>query len=93
METKAVYGKWGMLRQTYLKNHRQNEYNLLQAENKLIPHLNEIDEQAREMHELVVSRLAQRKPPPPQGTMEWVQHMNGLSLQADEFVLNDLIHN
>ena len=88
-----TYGKWGMLRKTYLTNHKTELLKSLIANEELISHLNEIDEQAREMHELIVSRLAQRKPPPPQGTIEWVQHMNMLRLQADEFVLNDLIHN
>jgi len=87
------YGKWGMLRKTYLTNHKAELLKSLIANEELISHLNEIDEQAREMHELVVSRLSQRKPPPPQGTMEWVQHQNQLRAIADEQVLHDIIYN
>ena len=39
------YGKWGMLRKTYLKEHQAVFYNLLVIKAELIAHLNEIDEQ------------------------------------------------
>ena len=88
-----TYGKWGVLRREFLKNHREGQYNLLMMKNELIPHLNELDEQAREMHERIMCQLQQNNPPPPQGTMQWVQHHNSLRAIADEQVLNDLIYN
>ena len=91
---KANYGKWGMVRRTFLENHRQEEYNLLRAEGKLILHLNELDKQARNLWETIMEQL-ERQPPtptPPQGTMAWVQHQNGLRAIADEQIFNDLIY-
>jgi len=90
----ANYGKWGMIRRTYLKEHCLVEYNLLAIKGVLIAHLNEIDEKAWELWERIMEQL-QKKPPiptPPQGTMEWVQHQNRLRAIADEQVLNDLIY-
>ena len=63
-QPKRNYGKWGMLRQTYLKNHCLVEYNLLVIKAKLITHLNEIDEQAREMHEWIMEQLEKQNPSP-----------------------------
>ena len=94
-QPKRIYGKWGMIRETYLREHCLTEYNLLVIEAELIAHLNEIDKQARDMWEQIMEQL-ERQPPtltPPQGTMEWVQHMNGLRAIADEQVLHDIIYN
>ena len=92
-EPKKTYCKWGMLRQTYLKNHRKVFYNLLLVNGELIAHLNEIDEQARELWETIMEQLRQKNSAPPQGTMEWVQHQNQLRSIADEQVLHDIIYN
>ena len=92
-EPEKLYGKWGMLRRTFLKNHREGEYNLLMIKAELITHINEIDKQAREMHERIMVQLEKQNPLPPQGTMEWVQHQNSLRNIADEQVLHDIIYN
>ena len=93
MQVEKTYCKFGMLRETYLKNHCEDFYNSLKNSDELIPHLNEIDEQAWDMWETIMSQLAKKNPPPPQGTMEWVQHQNRLRAIADEQVLNDIIYN
>jgi hypothetical protein len=51
---------------------------MLVINGELIAHLNEIDEQARELWETIMEQLRQKNPVPPQGTMEWVQHQNSL---------------
>ena len=92
-QTKSNYGKWGMIRREYLKNHCPVEYNLLAIKGELITHLNEIDEQARNLWETIMEQLNKHRPSPPQGTMEWVQHMNQLRAIADEQVSHDIIYN
>ena len=89
---KGSYGKWGMIRKRYLKEHREVLYNQLLLQDELHEHLCGIDEQARGMHESIMDKLEKGNPPPAQGTMEWVQWKNGLCHQADEIVLNDLIY-
>ena len=95
MKTKATYGKWGMIMREHLENHNIELFNSLIVNRELTAHLNEIDKQARNLWDTIMEQL-ERQPPtptPPQGTMEWVQHMNGLRAIADEQVLHDIIYN
>ena len=92
-QPKRTYTKWGEIRRAYLKNHCLVEYNLLVIKAGLTAHLNEIDEQAWNMWDTIMEQLKKQRPAPPQGTMEWVQFMNGLRSIADEQVLHDIIYN
>jgi len=85
MKTKATYGKWGLIQLEYLENHNTELFNSLIANAELISYLNEIDKQARNLWDTIMEQLEQKPPTPtpPQGTMEWVQHMNGLRAIAD----------
>ena len=42
------YGKYGMLRRTYLKEHRPVMYSLYMLEDRLTEHLNTVDDEAQE---------------------------------------------
>ena len=92
----AYYGKYGMLRKQYLKNHHKAIYFSLLTRCELINHLNEIDDEANEMYELLVKQMKER-----QGITEdlkaydqmaWVRAMNNIRNAADEIVLNELIY-
>ena len=54
-------GRWGMLRFNYLRKYREALYTIMLMENALNPHLEEIDRQAQEMEQQLVSQLAQRE--------------------------------
>ena len=62
----------------------------------LNPHLEEIDQQAQEMEQRLISQLAQQEGVTEQlkaeNQMEWVARMNNIRNRADEIVLNDLIY-
>lgn len=58
---KAHYGKYGMLRKQYLKNHHKSLYFTLLTSCKLINHLNEIDDEANEMFELLIKQMKERQ--------------------------------
>ena len=66
------------------------------VENTLNPHLEEIDRQAQEMEQQLISQLAQQEGITEQlkaeNQMEWVARMNSIRNRADEIVLNDLIY-
>ena len=89
-------GRWGMLRFNYLRKHREALYTIMLMENTLNPHLEEIDRQAQEMEQLLISQLAQQEGVTEQlkaeNQMEWVTQMNNIRNRADEIVLNDLIY-
>ena len=91
----AHYGKYGMLRKQYLKDHHKAIYFSLLTSCELINHLNEIDDEANEMFELLVKQMKERQgiteALKAQDQMSWVKAMNNICNAADEIVLNDLI--
>ena len=94
-EEETHIGKYGMLRKTYLKNHRKGLYASLMLSGKLNSHLSEIDQTARERVELITAKLLEKDPAPDKVTdpMGWTGHMNSLKHQAEETVLTELIYN
>ena len=48
-DEEAHYGKYGMLRKTYLKEHRKAYYQMLIRQGKLNKHLNKVDREAKHM--------------------------------------------
>lgn len=93
---KAHYGKYGMLRKQYLKNHHKSLYFTLLTSCKLINHLNEIDDEANEMFELLVKHMKVRQGITEElkasDQLEWVRRMNNIRDAADEIILNELIY-
>ena len=92
----AHYGKYGMLREQYLKNHHKAIYFTLLTSYELIGHLNEIDDEANKMYELLEKDMKAR-----QGItealkasdqLEWVRRMNNIRNAIDEIILNELIY-
>ena len=65
-------------------------------EGTLNPHLEEIDRQAQEMEQQIISQLVQQEGITEQlkaeNQLEWVARMNSIRNRADEIVLNDLIY-
>lgn len=90
------FGKFGILREQYLKNHRKAIYFTLLTSCKLINHLNEIDDEANEMCELLVKQMKERQgiteALKAQDQMAWVRAMNNIRNAAGEIVLNELIY-
>ena len=87
-------GKYGMLRKTYLKNHRKGMYASLMLSGGLNIHLIEIDRTAKEQIEQITAKLVTNSPTPDKvnDQMAWVGHMNNLKHQAEETVLAELIY-
>ncbi len=92
----AHYGKYGMLRKQYLKNYHRASYFTLLTSCKLINHLNEIDDEANEMFELLVKQMNERQgiteELKAQAQMAWIKAMNNIRNSADEIVLRELIY-
>ena len=65
-------------------------------ENTLNSHLEEIDRQAQEMEQQLISQLAQQEGVTEQlkaeNQMEWVARMSNIRNRADEIMLNELIY-
>ena len=89
-------GKYGKMHLDYLKQHRRGRYSALLGEGLLNAYLSEIDKQAHEMLSSLTVELAKT-----QGVdehlkatdqMRWVQMMNNIRAQAEEFVINELLY-
>ena len=88
-------GKYGQLHLVFLKKHRRGTYTTLLTECRLNEYLHEIDLQAAEMVERLISELAEKQGVSEalkaQSQMQWVMAMNNIKLTAEEIVRNDLL--
>ena len=88
-------GKYGQLHLDFLKKHRRGTYTTLLTECRLNEYLYEIDLQAAEMVERLISELAEKQGVSEdlkaQSPMQWVMAMNNIKLTAEEIVRNDLL--
>ena len=89
-------GKYGMLRRSYLKNHRNGIYTGMLLSGELDGHLEEIDRQATEMVERLTEQMAAQ-----QGAteslkasdqMKWVGLMNSIKASAEEVAMKELVY-
>ena len=82
-----------MLRFSYLRNHREALYTTMLMQGTL---MEEVDRQAQELEQRLISQLAQQEGITEQlkaeNQMDWVAQMNNIRNRADEIVLNDLIY-
>ena len=90
------YGKYGMMRKTYLKEHRPAMYSLYMLEDRLTEHLNTVDDEAQERMDILVRQMMDRQGITEElkvrDQMEWVRAVNGIRNMAEEIVLNELIY-
>ena len=89
-------GKYGMLRRSYLRKHRNGYYTGLQLSGKLDRHLDEIDQQAKEMVNHLVFQMVNTfgvtEELKAENQLEWVRRMNNIKASAEEIVLKELIY-
>ena len=55
------YGKYGMMRRTYLKEHRSAMYSLYILEDRLVEHLNALDDEAQERMDILVRQMMEKQ--------------------------------
>lgn len=92
----AHYGKYGILRKTFLKEYRLGIYSSYLLARKLIPHLNEVDRQANERLEVFVMQMQESLgidgKLKAHDQMAWVGAVNDIRNAAKEIVLDELIY-
>ncbi len=89
----GTYGRFGQMRENFLREHRKGMYAEMSLMETLHDHLTEIDEQANTMMETLEAQLLERNPlPQTEDTMLLTRHRNRIRSQAEEFVKNDLIY-
>ena len=95
-EEKPTYGKYGMLRKQFLKEHRPARYQYLLLCGKLTEHLNQIDQEAREQVEMLTEQMLKKQGVNDnlkrQDQMMWVRLMNNIKASAEEMVLREILY-
>ena len=89
-EPEGELRKFGLMRKSYLENHRRGIYSGLLLSGELKKHLLMIQEQAEERFDLLVEQMAEREGVTEQlkecDQMFWVQRMNSIRVRAEEIV-------
>ena len=95
-EEEPTYGKYGIMRKQFLKEHRSARYQYLVLTGKMTEHLNQVDKEVREKVEMLVEQMAEQwgvtEELKMQDQMEWVKRMNTIKNVAEEMVLLEIIY-
>ena len=95
-EEEPTYGKYGIMRKQFLKEHRSARYQYLVLTGKLTEHLNQVDKEVREKVEMLMEQMAEQwgvtEELKMQDQMEWVRRMNNIKNVAEEMVLLEMIY-
>lgn len=95
-DSKEMIGRYGMMRESFLREHQHGTYTAMLLMGKLTSHLREIDRQAEEEVECLLRQMMER-----QGVdealkaadqMAWVRKVNALRAMAEEVVLREVVY-
>ena len=90
------YGKYGMMRRQYLKEHRPAIYSLYMLEDRLTAHLNDVDDEAQERMDILVRQMMEKQGITEElkarDQMAWIGAVNGIRNMAEEIVLKELVY-
>lgn len=94
-EEEPTYGKYGIMRKQFLKEHRSARYQYLVLTGKLTEHLNQVDKEVREKVEMLVEQMAEQwgvtDELKMQDQMEWVKRMNNIRSIVDNQIYIEII--
>ena len=94
-EEEPTYGKYGIMRKQFLKEHRSARYQYLVLTGKLTEHLNQVDKEVREKVEKLIEQMAEQwgvtEELKLQDQMEWVRRMNNIKANAEEIAYKNII--
>ena len=94
---KPAIGKYGKLRHSYLRKHKEPLFTALMLKDQLNSHLEEIDKSAQEMYDYLMHKLKEQygitERLKEDNQLLWVHMMNEIHQIAEDCVLTDLIYN
>ena len=89
-------GKYGTMRHNYLRDYHTGVFDGMLLSGTLNAHLEEIDRQANEMMERLITQMAKAEGMTEQlkaaDQMEWVRRMNSIHNRAEEIIISELIY-
>ena len=88
-------GRFGRMRKKYLKEHQPDTFALMLMENTLTQHLTDIDCEANEQIDLIISLLAKAEGVTEdlkaRDQFEWIRQMNSCRARAEEQVIREIV--
>ena len=89
-------GRWGRIHRDYLKEHRPVLFNQLVLSGNLSTYLADINEQAQQRGAVLITQLIARNNVTEElkgaDQIEWIRRMNSIQNQAEEHLMDELIH-
>lgn len=96
-EPEGEITKYGRMREKYLKDYKNVDYQVMILKGTLREHLLTIQEQAEQRMELLINQMSVaegvNEDLKASDQMLWVQKMNNIQHMAEEIVLTELIYN
>ena len=95
-EEEPTYGKYGIMRKQFLKEHRSARYQYLVLTGKLTEQLNQVDKEAREKVEMLMEQMVEQwgvtEELKMHEQMEWVRRKDNIQAIAEEITLKEIIY-
>ena len=95
-EEEPTYGKYGIMRKQFLKEHRSARYQYLVLTGKLTEQLNQVDKEAREKVVMLMEQMVEQwgvtEELKMHEQMEWVRRKDNIQAIAEEIALKEIIY-
>ena len=95
-QTSYEIGKYGNLHLEFIEKHRKGRYNTLLIKGKLNEYLHNIDVEAHEQVEKIITRMAEQSGVNEElkasSPLRWIQMMNNIKATAEEIVLAEVVY-
>ncbi len=95
-EPEGELRKFGLMRKSYLENHRRGIYSGLLLSGELKKHLLMIQDLAEERFDLLVEQMAKQEGVTEllkeQAQMLWIRRINNIRARAEEIVMKEIIY-
>ena len=95
-EEEPIYGKYGIMRKQFLKEHRSARYQYLVLTGKLTEQLNQVDKEARDKVEMLMEQMVEQWGVTEELKMheqlEWVRRKDNIQAIAEEIALKEIIY-
>ena len=95
-EEEPTYGKYGIMRKQFLKEHWSARYQYLVLTGKLTEQLNQVDKEAREKVEMLMEQMVEQwgvtEELKMHEQMEWVRRKDNIQAIAEEIALKEIIY-
>ena len=94
-ETRPI-GRWGRMHKDYLEQHHASRYSYLLLPGKLWTYLADLNEQARERMECMITQMKAAEGVTEElkarASMAWVGAMNRIRNRAEEIILREMVY-